>query len=424
MQEPSGSKPESDLCYSDCLKEKPPSLIGGTAIVVGTAVGAGMFSLPVVSAGMWFGWSLSLLLITWFCTFHSSLFILEINLNFQAGASFDTFVKQTLGSIANFVNTLTLCFVLYILTYAYISGGSSIIVHSLSKHNIELPQALAGLLFSIGLACIVWLSTAWVGRIVTILVSALMLTIVLSISGLLIEVDPTSLRSASPDYAIYMFAAIPYFLTSFAYHGNVPSLVKFYSGNYQRVRTCMLVGSLATLTIYTLWNISTMGNIPRELFPGIIAAGGNIGDLVTTLSGVVNTSQLAYLLKLFASIAVISSFLGVSLGLFDFIADKFKFADNGIGRFKTALITFMPPTLGGVLFPNGFIYAIGMAGLCACIVAVIIPALAVRKSRTQFKHQTYRVWGGNVLNLLVLAYGLLVAACFILAAFSMLPIFS
>lgn len=383
-----------------------------------------MFALPVVSAGMWIGWSLALLLITWFCTFHSSLFILEINLNFQPGASFDTFVKHTLGSFANFVNTLTLSFVLYILTYAYISGGSSIIVHLLSNHDLVLSQAVAGLLFSIGLAFIVWLNTHWVGRIITILVSALLLTIALAVSGLLSEVDPDSLRNTRPEYALFMFAAIPYFLTSFAYHGNVPSLVKFYSGNYLQVRKCMLIGSLITLTIYILWCVSTMGNIPRELFPGIIAAGGNIGDLVATLVGVVNTDQLTYLLKIFASIAVISSFLGVSLGLFDFIADKFNLADSGSGRFKTALITFVPPMLGGVLFPNGFIYAIGMAGLCACIVAVIIPALAVRKSRQQFKQQAYRVWGGDVLNVLVLAYGLTVASCFILAIFSMLPTFS
>jgi len=373
---------------------------------------------------MWFGWSLALLLITWFCTFHSSLFILEINLNFQPGASFDTFVKHTLGPFANSVNTLTLCFVLYILTYAYISGGSSIIVHTLDNYNLKLSQAIAGLLFSIGLAGVVWLSTAWVGRIVTILVSALLLTIVLSVSGLLGEVDTSSLWNANPEYGIYMFAAIPYFLTSFAYHGNVPSLVKLYSGDYKRVRKCMLIGSLVTLTIYILWNVSTMGNISRELFPGIIEAGSNIGDLVATLTGVVNTDQLAYLLKIFASIAVISSFLGVSLGLFDFIADKFDLSDSRMGRCKTALITFVPPTLGGVLFPNGFIVAIGMAGLCACVVAVIIPALAVRKSRTQFKQAAYRVWGGEVLNLLILAYGVLVVSCFALAAFTMLPVFS
>ena len=34
------------------------SLLGGAMIIAGTAVGAGMFSLPVVGAGMWFSYSI------------------------------------------------------------------------------------------------------------------------------------------------------------------------------------------------------------------------------------------------------------------------------------------------------------------------------------------------------------------------------
>ncbi len=33
-----------------------PSFLGGAMIIAGTAVGAGMFSVPTVSAGMWSIW--------------------------------------------------------------------------------------------------------------------------------------------------------------------------------------------------------------------------------------------------------------------------------------------------------------------------------------------------------------------------------
>ncbi|MBT3833464.1 MAG: hypothetical protein HOB98_21325 [Gammaproteobacteria bacterium] len=48
------------------LADKSPSLAAGITIVAGTAVAAGMFSLPVVSSGMWFSWSILLLALTWF----------------------------------------------------------------------------------------------------------------------------------------------------------------------------------------------------------------------------------------------------------------------------------------------------------------------------------------------------------------------
>lgn len=31
-----------------------PSILGGTMIIFGTAVGAGMFPLPIVNSGVWF----------------------------------------------------------------------------------------------------------------------------------------------------------------------------------------------------------------------------------------------------------------------------------------------------------------------------------------------------------------------------------
>ncbi|EBY9457170.1 tryptophan permease, partial [Salmonella enterica subsp. enterica serovar Mississippi] len=83
---------------------KRPSVLGGAMIIAGTAVGAGMFSLPVVTAGVWFTGSVVILLFTWLCMYLSGLMILEANLNYKVGASFDTMVKGLLGKGWNVVN--------------------------------------------------------------------------------------------------------------------------------------------------------------------------------------------------------------------------------------------------------------------------------------------------------------------------------
>jgi tryptophan-specific transport protein len=119
------------------------------------------FHCRLNAAGMWFSWSTLLLALTWFFMYHSSLMIMEVNLNYEPGASFDTFVRDTLGPRWNLFNSLTLTFVLYILTYAYVSGGGSIVSHTLSSvTGIHLPGKLAGLIFAVGLAAFVWFSTA------------------------------------------------------------------------------------------------------------------------------------------------------------------------------------------------------------------------------------------------------------------------
>ncbi len=50
--------------------------------------------------------------------------------------------------------------------------------------------------------------------------------------------------------------------------------------------------------------------------------------------------SLDLLLVVFSNFAVASSFLGVTLGLFDYLADLFGFDDSAVGRLKTALLTF------------------------------------------------------------------------------------
>ena len=116
-----------------------PSLFGGVVIIGGTIIGAGMFSLPVVMSGAWFFWSLAALVFTWFCMLHSGLMILEANLNYRIGSSFDTITKDLLGKGWNLVNGVSIAFVLYILTYAYISASGSILNHTFSELSLKVP---------------------------------------------------------------------------------------------------------------------------------------------------------------------------------------------------------------------------------------------------------------------------------------------
>ncbi len=146
--------------------------------------------------------------------------------------------------------------------------------------------------------------------------------------------------------------------------------------------------------------------------------------MLVALSPVADGDVLSGWLTAFANMAVISSFLGVTLGLFDFVADAAGLDDTRAGRRNTALLTFGPPTVAGILFPNGFIYAIGLAGLCACIWGALIPALAVRAGRRgAYSNQAsqFRTPGGSGLVTAVGIYGVLVGVCWCLGSLGFLP---
>ncbi|MGV8002566.1 tryptophan permease [Photorhabdus temperata subsp. temperata] len=409
---------------------KRPPILGGAMIIAGTAVGAGMFSTPVATSGVWFTGSIILLIYTWMCMYFSGLMILETNLNYPSGASFHTMTKDLLGKGWNAINGISITFVLYILTYAYISAGGSIIAHNF-ENIISISQANAGFIFAFIVAFIVWLSTQAVDRLSTILIGGMVITFFMSVGGMFTEVKYVILfnqtdaisNDTATSYMPYALAALPYLLVSFGYHGNIPSLVKYYHKDRKAVIRSLLLGTLIALAIYILWQYVIQGNIPREAFKQIIADGGNIGDLLKHMDNTTNSKTVHQLLNAFSYMALASSFLGVSLGLFDYIADFFGFKDDNTGRLKSALVTFIPPTVLALLAPNGFLYAIGFAGLAATIWAVIVPALMVRASRRRFPDASYRAPGGKFLIGFIILFGLMNAVAHILASFDLLPVY-
>ncbi|MEO0787169.1 MAG: aromatic amino acid transporter [Bacteroidota bacterium] len=379
------------------------SILSGVMLTAGTAVGAGMFSLPVVASGMWFVWGLLCLVFVWYISYLSSIYLLEVNVRFEPGASFNTLVKRTLGKGWNTVSGAAITFLLFILLYAYFSAFGSMASSTIGLEKLDgmgLSQNLLGLVLGGGLALVVWTSTQLVGRISTLLVVGMTGTFLLSMSGFAWQVEVTTLLNTigqSDDYFWYIWAAIPYFLTSFGFSAIVPSLYKFYGKEPMEIKKAILLGSLIALIVYALFLFVVFGNISRDAFVAINESGGNMGVLVNALTDTGERGFLNTALTVFSNFAIVSSFLGVGLGLFDYMADLFSFADTPRERLFTAMVTFLPPGLLSFLFPNGFIIAIGYAGVVCAFVLFLVPFLMVRKVRAMTGQSIYQVEGGNSL---------------------------
>lgn len=405
---------------------RKPSVLGGTMIIAGTSIGAGMLALPTISAGMWFNWSVVVMFCAWLMMLLSSQALLEVNLHYEPGSSFHTLVKDTLGPAWSVINGLSVSFVLYILVYAYVSGGGSIVRHTLmATVGFEPSKFMAGLTFALALTACVWWSTWIVDRISVIMMGGMVVTFVLSMTGLLGEIRANVLLDAGGQggYVIFIWVALSTYLTSFCFHASVPSLVKYFGRRPGAINRSLIFGTLIALGCYLTWILACDGNIPREQFKTVIAEGGNVGNLVSAAGNNISSSFILRMLEAFSYLAVATSFLGAGLGLFDYVADLFGFDDSRAGRTKTTLATFVPPTVGGLLWPDGFLYAIGWAGLAATIWSVIVPALMLRASRGKFSGGLYTTPGGGLTVPALLLFGCVTAVCHTLAVFNLLPMY-
>lgn len=413
---------------------KPPnSILGGVMIVAGTSIGAGMLSLPIISAGMWTSWTMAVLLLSFLMLLGSAYMILHANMEFQPGASFETLVKGTLGKPWNIINGLSVAFVLYILMYAYTSGGGSTIKHALA---LGLPQGWISLIFALLLSLCIWWGTRVVDRLSIILVAGMVVAFLVVAGGMFAAFDlKTLLLTPAPAVGQsalaqpwFIMAALPYFLTSFSFHASVPSLVKYYGHDPRRVRQCILYGMLVAVVFYGVWILVSFGVLGRNTLGEVYAAGGNVGHFLAALDKVISQPWIGTVASLFAFLAVVTSFLGAGLGLFDYIADTFGFDDSRWGRTKTGLVTFVPPAIGGVFYPEGFIIAIGFAGLAAAIWSVIIPAAMewkLDRSGADRGSANARLRIGATLTAIVFIYGVVTGIFHLLSpdVANVLPVF-
>ena len=418
-------------CFSEenSMSVKTPSLFGGAMIIAGTVIGAGMLANPTATSGVWFTGSLIVLLYTWFSMLSSGLMILEVNTHYPHGASFDTMVKDLLGPTWNAINGIAVAFVLYLLTYAYIFVGGDLTAKGLgSAVGSDVSLTVGQLVFFGILAFCVWASARLVDRFTSILIGGMVLTFIWATGGLIAEAKlpvlfDTQAPSGTP-YWIYISAALPVCLASFGFHGNVSSLLKYFKGDAPKVAKSLWAGTLIALVIYVLWQIAIQGNLPRNEFAPVIAADGQVSVLIETLSKFVQTGSMAAILSFFSYMAIATSFLGVTLGLFDYIADIFKWDDGFAGRTKTAAVTFLPPLVSCLLFPTGFVTAIGYVGLVATVWTCSLPSLLLLRSRQKFgKGKNYTVYGGAWLIYWVNLFGFLNVLAWVFNKLELVPVF-
>lgn len=407
-----------------------PSTYGGACIIACVCVGAGMLGLPTAGAGVWTEWALTILVLTMLLMTFSGCLLLEAYSAFPYKVSFSSVTQSILGTPVNVINNIAVYFVGGILLYAYITSAGLVI-----GDVLDVDNKIASVVYVLFFSFFVWHSTRWVDRISVLLILFMALTFVFSISGLTLNIDRSvllDLGGVADDnsYMLYIAPMLPVALASFGYHHSVSSLRDYYRCE-KRAAKALIGGTSIALIVYVVWLVVIYGNLPRSEFVSVIEQGGNVDALLNKLGSVIEVSLVSQVLNAFSMAAILSSFIGVGLGVFDFLADFFKFEDTKTGRAKTWAVTFIPPLIFSLLFPFGFLVAIGYAAFAAATWACIIPALLVGKLRAQAQiskdeqlEPAFKVMGGSLVLWLCFLFGVSIMAIHVLNVSGQLPIFS
>lgn len=381
--------------------------VGSTLLVAGTMIGAGMLAMPLTSAGIGFGFTLVLLLGLWALLTFSALLFVELYQTAESDAGIGTLAEQYFGKTGRIIATAVLIIFLYALIAAYVSGGGSLLKDLLPE---SFGDKVSVLLFTVIFGSFIVIGTHSVDKINRVLFFVMLAAFAVVLSLMLPAIKFDNLMATPIDNAL-IISASPVFFTAFGFHGSIPSLNKYLDGNVKALRISILVGSAITLCAYILWQMSTHGLLTQNEFLQILKEDATLNGLVKATLAITGSNMIAGAVKLFSTLALVTSFLGVGLGLLECIEDLLKRSFNiSAGRISLGLMTFIPPLVFALFYPEGFILALGYAGQMFAFYAVVLPVSLVWKARRTHTNLPYKVWGGNLTLIIVLVLGVIITS--------------
>lgn len=401
-------------------KAGPAAVFGCIMILIGTSIGAGILALPLSAAAASLPLALMVLFFAWLAMTITGLLILEVNFAFAAKHNhFHSMTAATLGRAGQVISWICCIGLFYSVISAYISGNSSLLVSAaqqLSGHM--LPSWSSALLFTIVIALIVACGTRGVDLINRGLMSIKGLLLLIMLATLLPHINFTQLISSPGPWQLHLQAialGAPVFLFGFGYHAVIPSLVNYIGPDKRNMRLIILVGTSAALIIYALWLTVSFGIIPHggpHSFSQLNQHGKHLTEFLADLQSIVNKPMVHFAVNSFSDIAMTTSCLGVSLGLFDFLADGLDAGNKSTKRGLALALTFIPPLAITLLFPHFFLIGLSIGALFVIVLEILIPvAMTYRFRKIKTLRSSYQVAGGNSVLLMTAAIGLIFLAC-------------
>ena len=396
--------------------------LGSTLITSGTMIGAGMLAMPLTSAGIGFTFTVVLLVLLWILLTYSALLFVEVYQTAEHDAGIGTLAAQYFGRPGRIVATSVLMIFLYALLSAYVTGGGAILASTLPDFATpDLKMKGSILAFTIFFGIFVAIGTSFVDALNRFLFIAMIAALFIVLGLMIPEIKIDNLMAMPIDKAL-LISASPVFFTAFGFHGSIPCLNKYLEGDVKALRFSIIVGSAITLVGYILWQFSTHGVLSQTRFLEILNQDPTLNGLIEAVRVITGSTIIAAVVKIFSALALITSFLGVALGLLECIDDLLKRAFNiSANRLSLGFLTFLPPLLFAFFYPEGFILALGYAGQMFAFYAVVLPAALVWKARHQHPNLPYRVPGGSGVLLFVSILGTIIVCIPFLIKLGVLP---
>lgn len=382
-------------------------LIGGILLIVGTSIGGGMLALPVSTAKAGISTAILFMFLSWLVMTIGAFLILEVNLRLPSGSNLISMAKVTFGLPGQILAWIIYLLLLYSLIAAYISGGSDVFNGLLHHVHINVPNGWSAVVFTFIFGMVVYSGIRTVDHVNRVFMFSKLgvyLLLVLTISP---HIHMPAFQEGSFSSIV---GSMMILLTSFGFASIVPSLRYYFNDDISALRQVIFIGSLIPLLCYIIWSLVIMGVLQHDGSQSVLISLSQsdhaISGLNDALETAIHSSWISGFFNFFTSICMITAFLGVSLGLFDFLADGLNLEKKGFQGNITLFLTFLPPLVIVLLFPGIYLSALSYSGICCVILLLLLPALMAWKGRKIGDSSSWVLPGGDIIPMSIVMISL------------------
>lgn len=345
--------------------------IGAAFLIIGLCVGAGMIAIPMVTYeyGVWL--SGVIIVAVWAVMLCAAMLLIEMNYLFRPGTNMQRMANAALGKFGWVLVWLSYVALMYAGMSAYVSGGSSVL-NSLLIQKLwhGAPLWLSLLIFVALFSPFVYKGTHSVDWLNRLFLGTKLLFFVLAIVSVMHLVRIPDITPKSNWISI-----LPLFVLSFIYHQILPTLRVYLKCTKRQLQKLTFWASLVPLVLYLFWLFVILGTFPltgKDSFAALNHSQSTVGDFLLMYTHVMQNTFFRICIDVFYSVAVVTSFLGVSLSLFHFNGDTYRM--NNLKPLNY-LITFGVPTVVMLFDPNIFVSALNYAGMFGAVLFLIAPSM-------------------------------------------------
>jgi tyrosine-specific transport protein len=350
-------------------------MINAIFLVAGTAVGAGLISLPLATANVGLFWSLIVVAASFFAAYQTSCMAINLSVVAQKGLSIVELSQEFSGRAACIISMFSFYLLSFALLTVYFSATVSIASHFTNTHMNTLFPILCGLAF-FGLFS---LKIKAFNRANSFLFLLLVFSVVIILTSLYSkQTIPFEVNCVQAKDIFYL---LPIMFTSFGVQNVCPFVFNYLDMDTKKVKRAFFLGILIAAVIYIVWIYTILNTVQASnasFYNRILAHDVVSGELVNFLCKFSSSRYSALFFEGLTLFAIITSAIGIGLGLIESL--------RGICKYRTIVTpaVIVVPVLTTIFVPNVFMNVLAFGGIIATIFVIFMPFyLTLKINRTR-----------------------------------------